>query len=83
MLGPGLQQKGDLTSLFPVTLPPEKLLGNCHNSTVPCMLGSLGKYSSFKYTDSLSKEKHLQSYLMGAKGQGAMCREKLPLPWLF
>lgn len=83
MLGPGLQQEGDPTSLFPVILPPEKLLGNCHNFTAPCMLGSLGKCSSFKYADSLSKEKHLQGYLMGAKGRGAMCREKLPLPWLF
>lgn len=83
MLGPGLQQEGDLTSLLPLILPPEKLLGNCHNFTAPCMLGSLGKCSSFKYSDSLSKENHLQGYLTGAKGQGTMCRETWSLPWLF
>ena len=48
--------------------------------TAPCMLGSLGKCNSFKYDDSLSKEQHLQDYLMRAKGQGTMCRENYHYP---
>lgn len=80
VLGPGLQQEGDLTPLLPIILPPEKPLGNCHNFTAPRMLGRLGKCTSFKYADSLSKEQHLQGYLMRAKGQGAMCRENYHYP---
>jgi hypothetical protein len=68
MLGPGLQQEGDLPSpsCHFISLAGSHLAGVIATQTL-WLLGSLEKRSPFLYADNQSKEKHLQGYLKEAQ----------------